>query len=469
MKSETKYCVIDKSKLINLCSEFTFKDDALHEILNHIDNSLNILVNNNIKIQQNTLNFNNFECVECSMNSIINIYKFNIGDLHFYDISNNTYTLDNKRYIYTLTNIKNKLLQLNGTKTNQQQIITKHIKPVSENPIKHLFNDVSNTIKKNNNDNVINMQRKIPTMNTKIDNNLDDEIDHDENELESTNIDISKIVQPNISRPMNSIITEKEKELSEINIIDSSDICSDMDIIELEKTYKELQKLKEEEKQKLLKLKEITDDDVENFSTYCNDLGDKKRELRREKERQQERRNKYDANKYAYKKMKIDIMNGKLSEDKISDLFIKEYPVYKFMDQKELLDKEDEYIIYLKLYNEMYPEENKDTSKEGYVPHNINYLSEEEQDKYKEINNNKDMLNEFMNKNTKSEDKEGKKYPSLEQVLKSIDDENNDDLEIDTTKLSFDEISDEKSNEINKKMDIIEKALKSTVVDDSDI
>lgn len=114
--------------------------------------------------------------------------------------------------------------------------------------------------------------------------------------------------------------------------------------------------------------------------------------------------------------MKQDIVTHKLLESKISVLFKDIYPIYKFMDSKDLLNTEDEYIHYINIYNEIFPKL-KEEREDVYVPHNIHYLNEIEQKKYENIKSaNKDMLGDYFNKNRKS----------LDQVLSKLDECNDE-------------------------------------------
>ena len=65
-----EYCVIDKNQIINLHSEYYCREEAFHGLLTCLDNSLNILVNNNIKISIENLTLDNYECIEYTHNLI---------------------------------------------------------------------------------------------------------------------------------------------------------------------------------------------------------------------------------------------------------------------------------------------------------------------------------------------------------------------------------------------------------------
>ena len=74
-----------------------------------------------------------------------------------------------------------------------------------------------------------------------------------------------------------------------------------------------------------------------------------------------------------------------MTENKISILFKDKYPIFKFMDGKNLLNTDDEYLHYVNMHDELYPK--KMHNIETYVPHNIHYLDEVEKNKYENIKN----------------------------------------------------------------------------------
>lgn len=238
-----------------------------------------------------------------------------------------------------------------------------------------------------------------------------------------------KPVEPHIRRQMDSIVLPKETEDKPETIKPPNNPKSpktlkppspEIEVDDIKKTIDELKKMKEVEANKLEELKKKHTEDTEKFADLHNKLGDKRRELRKEVEREEERRRVFQADKQAYKKMKQHISEKKLEEANISELFINKYPIFKFMDGNNLLDTPNDYIVYSSLYNEMH--QTKKGENDLYVPHNIHYLSEEEQQQYAQIKTNyKDDIEEFMT---------GKrKYPSIESVLHDVD--NNELVDVD--------------------------------------
>lgn len=216
--------------------------------------------------------------------------------------------------------------------------------------------------------------------------------------------DESNIIQvenpSNHPRLMNSIVTE---------ITDPTD---------LEKQMELLKKKKEEENQKLEELKNVHNEKLEKFSNFTNDHGDKKRMVRADKERATEKRRIFESDKETYQKIKADIEKGKIKKEKISELFTDKYEIFSIMEEYNLLDKENEYAEYMSLYEEIYPPPPTPV-KEEYIPHNINYLNEEEQAKYKKVNQENTPESQEINKT--NPDQTNQKIPPLSEILESVD------------------------------------------------
>jgi hypothetical protein len=230
---------------------------------------------------------------------------------------------------------------------------------------------------------------------------------------------IIKIEKKELNKP------EPKKELNKINLHQMNSTIEDDDSFDsdynssnpnnLFKKLEALKALKKKEQDNLDMLKSKTEAEDEKLSKLSNDLGDKKRIALKNKEKEKENKNIFKADKQAYFRLKQDIYENKITENKISILFKDKYPIFKFMDMKNLLGTDDEYIQYCSIYDEMYPKKTFDI--EAYVPHNVHYLNDLEKNKYEHIKNqNKDMIGEFLNK----------QIPPLEEVLASIDRDDNE-------------------------------------------
>jgi hypothetical protein len=194
-----------------------------------------------------------------------------------------------------------------------------------------------------------------------------------------------------------------------------------------------------------------------------------------------------------------------MNEEKISPIIKNEYPIFKFMNEKGILDREldyydiygennssddnsneynnknydahnahDEYELFLRLYNELYPEKNKNNKNSSWVPHNYHYLSEKEKKKYKNIDKKyKNELEEFINNKTCP-----KKYPPLNKILDDLESEKESELMPNEASKNSkynekfngelydelndelnDELSDELNNELNNELSEISDEL----------
>lgn len=410
---EYKYVLVNTNKPLSYVMDSTKLNVILNEILVAIDDSLGFMINNGIKMDVGKLNFDNYQCLVYTSNySGISPYitkkiVFDINRSWFYD--HNDILVDYDQSLnFIFSTIKSKLSKIGNETTSDNSQPKKSIQMKSAlqkvDPIKQLFTETNELIKKSN----------------------------------------VTVIKPDVLRPMNSIVTENKPDILDLESgdVEFADISLDM----LEETMKSLEALKNKEKNELSNLKQNIDKELDTFSQQCNDLGDVRRNHKRNKDREEQRKNRFIANTEAYAKIKEDIMAGKLQENKISEsiVFKEEYPIFKFMDQNDLLDKDDSYDIYLSIYDEMYVE-TKPENKE-YVPHNINYLSEEDQKKFSHIKNDtKDMIDNFIG------NKKPKSYPSVEEVLESIDNDP-DDLD------EFDSVTFEKNDD---KVNTIANALKT--------
>ena len=450
--------------------------DVFHEILVRVDIILQFMMDSGLSVNVDTLNFNNLEFVSTVENRskhtpvVTDIMKFDVREFVFKSTItkdsidptfNNTYICNQIRVKLNystpnqnIQNVQNVQSRIVPTKTTPNKLVLTKQQP---NPVKKLLDEtqkaVSSLTVNPPTDQI--KSRAIPTVELSEDEQEEKDRKEKENkkrlaikrEQESSEETTSEEEEeeeenePNIPRPMDSILLKT----TDINNMDN--ITPD----ELKRAIEELEKIKKQEEKKLKELETTNADDMENFTRFCNGLGDAKREFNKNKEREQERRNKFEANKSAYRKMKRHIIEGKLSESEISPMFRNDYPIYKYMDEKNMLDQPDDYINYLSMYDELYPVKESEKPTSTYVPHNVHYLSDEEQKKYLEIKKDKNAIDDFMHAQTNTQPK---KYPSLDEVLGTID-------EIDG--VCSDITFDDDNSATKSKMDIITDALKSSL------
>jgi hypothetical protein len=165
----------------------------------------------------------------------------------------------------------------------------------------------------------------------------------------------------------------------------------------LEEKIREIENMKKIKEQEIEDSKSKLKKEMENYSEHINKLGDEKRTLKKEKDKMEENRRIFENDKNVYFMLKSDIEKEKIKEDDISIFFKKKYPVFKFMDDQNILNKEDEYLHYKKYYNQIYETESSTVEKKEYIPHNYHYLDPNEQEKYKNSDNNVEIVKEEIN------------------------------------------------------------------------
>ena len=302
------FIVIDKNRLLSKIYKTNSWENAVDAILTLINEHLNFLINNDIKLDLNKLSFDNYQIVSRidnskNLNLFRNSYKLNLKEMKFKDIFDGIHEIP-EVCNYNKNNIKLNLKNLTNKSENnlEKKINVKNTKiiPKQEDPIKKLFNETSEIIKNlDSKRHIIQNETMIPIIS-----DSDSEMDNKENDIKNENNEY-KIKEPNIRRQFDSIILEKsENTIKEKDVIND---CNEIDTEELEKTIEALNLIKEQEQKKLEEIKQQNEKDMENFSKYNNKLGDKRRENRQNKEREQERRRIFEADKVAYIKMKQHI------------------------------------------------------------------------------------------------------------------------------------------------------------------
>jgi hypothetical protein len=401
--STLTYHLINTNNLLNNITSSIF-ETIVHELLVQVDLSITIIKTNNLSNNISSLNFTNFQILESETYflvtpQILTTYKFDLLNMSLIDsISNKSYPISDQ-HSYLINKITSQLTKPNFNNSTS--------KPNT------IFEQTNQLIQKVTSTTPVSKTRLIPTV-------------KDSDESEEDSIEDNLEINPNISKPLNS------------KIFDIDAHCSAK---QLEESLLQLQNLKAQELSKLETLKLEKEKDALNFNNYCNNLGNDERTLRIEKEREEEKRNKFEGNKVAYNKMKIDIESGKLKEENISKLFTREYPIYKFMDQNNLLDTDEEYITYLNLYNDMYP--NKETE----------YMSESSL--YKNLDSN---INTFSSG--------GKSYAPIDEILNAISSSSSEEVN-NSSVSSNEELDLEIDPNINfgeeEKMDTLISVLKKTL------
>lgn len=391
-----EFILIDQNKLLNPLFKHYDLTYVIHELLSFIDEELDILIKYNIKKLDN-LNFDNYliinvlNCNNKRFEIVIQKYNFNIKNLTLYN--------KNQSEIIDVTNLVN----LNGlveSIVNKRNTICKN--SIISEPV---------FIKKNK-----------PTVNLlKETTDLVNKLSSKSNHTASLISNQATTEHTEIRHQMGTIVQEKPLKKPNVEIVD--DCLENMDSEELKKTLESLTDLKKIEDEKLNKLKEQNKNDLDNFSVFYEKLSDKRRKFTFDKEKAEENMRIFKSDIGVYRKMKQDIEDIKLLEENISPLFKKKFPIFKILDDKNLLDSEDSYLVYLNLYESVSQSEKSMESLHEYVPHNIYYLDKTEQEKYENIKSiHKDIIEDFINQNRKNKDP--KKYPPIEEILSNINNEN---------------------------------------------
>jgi len=389
----TTYYLIDKTKTYQTIYQSNSLEEILHEFLSQISSFIDLLHNSKLKFSANELRFDHLQCLEMITTTqkphpfIVNAYNFDIVNLCFNGKCGNK--VDVNQY-HRLDYVMDELgLKLNIDVLTKTELSNKSSDIISNKPSLKIVRPMEN--------------KESPK-------------------------------RPQLIRPMESKIIEKPSVHNNVTVIDddNKNDTDDLEINEttdpevLKKTIESLNQMRNRTQDQLNILKKTAEEKQETYSNCANQLGDIKRILVRNKEREEERRKKFSANLDAYHRIKADIDSGKFTEDRIPDLFINEYPIYKFMDQNNLLDNENDYNVFINIYNQMY--QNKDITKTGYVPHNINYLNEDEKNKYEQTIQNQDAIDDFVNQKNPI-----KKIPSIDDTIKTV----NNDKELNFDNVDF--------------------------------
>ena len=204
-------------------------------------------------------------------------------------------------------------------------------------------------------------------------------------------------------------------------ILDDDDALGDMDEDELAEYERMLEEAQREEEEALEGMKDNLEKSLEQLEADADEHANRKMQEQREKEREVERKRKFEVDKGVYFQLCNQIRVGDMTEDKIPPLFKDEWPIFKFMAKEDILDKDEEYDVYLELTKDR----RQQTSGGEYVPHNLAYLSKEEQAKYAHIIDKGSDDIENMLKLTKNH----KPIPTLDELNRQLDEEDEEEVE----------------------------------------
>jgi hypothetical protein len=159
-------------------------------------------------------------------------------------------------------------------------------------------------------------------------------------------------------------IEEKDNDDNDDIEIEEKDI-DEMNEDELNEYLKSLEKLKEEQNNKISLLKNQYKDDTKNYSKFVTDLNEEKRIDKQIKDKIQQDINKFNADKKAYYNMKDD---GKTA-DTVADWWREKYLIFQKMDEDETLNKDGSFDIYKQLLSRL--PNNDEEVMESYISDNV--------------------------------------------------------------------------------------------------
>lgn len=217
-------------------------------------------------------------------------------------------------------------------------------------------------------------------------------------EVRSDELNLNKIIKKTMENaPLNNNI---ELDKDEPLVLDE-----DFNPENMEEMIKQLEEMKQEEEKKIREVKEQHIMEAMEINEEALKLEDIKREEKNKKNIQEEKIRKYNSDKSTYKLIKKDI-GTKLTENNIPVLFRQQYPIFKFMEELNYIEKESSFDLYTELYKDLYMEVEEDLEEKykWYTPLNYSYLSE----------NEKEKCMEFISKNKS-------KIESLDEILKKLD------------------------------------------------
>lgn len=413
---ERSYAVINQSKIDTKCYWNSELDNALMYYLNLLENNINLIKSSGAASINDMCE--NIFIIEQQMygdqQHVVARYKYNINlgvltkntigtdDPYFgNDISEHSKCFMYRLHkgIYMDHNIQNQLAQPQFVSKSvplaQPQFVSKPVplaQPINNAPkqsLSDILNSTANALDK------INLHSQttklVPTVidtsescsvcddNTSDDNNSSSYVD-------SCSIDINT---------------------SEIN---------DDDINKVRLTLENLKCLKNNKNKNLHSLKNVVKHDEKNYVEYKYNINCDEHELRKNKEKNDNEMRVFLSDRdFTYKKMKEEIENEEVCEANIPGMFVGKYPIFKYMDNNNLLNNSDAFDIYKDLHSRLHGNSESDSESDKaseYIPHNVHYLDEQTQTKYDTKIKNQQNDGIFMKQ---------KKIESFDSIMEKLD------------------------------------------------
>ena len=411
-----KYAFINENFKIDIIQfESNSIIKVIYEYLSTINQYLLFLINCNITVDLLKINFDNLFVISFITTStknkyILSQYNYNIytNTIDIIKINNNMVSIKNKSnetndyFKNIMTEIQNNLLKI--TKNNIE-VSNGNLLKIEKNN-----NEIENIIYKKNNTEVNNRNLlKIEKNKNEIEN-----IIYKKNNTEVNNENLFKIKKNNYNKTgINNILNQEESSILEINNDINLDLIKKLENDLLDKKIKELEKIS--------KIHEEMNELNEEIIDINLVLSEKKQNELKKKEIDEERNRIFEVEKNTYNQIKntnetnetniqgnarplVEAPSGQVQvteENIVSPIFhipkffFKKFIIYKFLDNKGLLNVDNCVELFILLYNE-YDSNEKDN--ENYVPNKIFYLRDNEDiNKYKNLYiQYKELIYEFM-------------------------------------------------------------------------
>lgn len=169
--------------------------------------------------------------------------------------------------------------------------------------------------------------------------------------------------------------------------LDDNDL-EDLDPEELERLYEESQQIVNQKENELRNKKETLESKMKNYGRYVDRINDEKRMIRIIEEKEEQRKRIFDADKTVYYKVTKQLDEGIITQKEIPIFFKHKYPIFRYMDESSLLEDENEYKIYLLLFNEVNNKDNdmKTNDKSKLInTYQQNYIDSDEKQSMNDI------------------------------------------------------------------------------------
>ena len=157
---------------------------------------------------------------------------------------------------------------------------------------------------------------------------------------------------------------------------------SEQDTEMLERTLTKLRQQAAKEQEQLERAQEEHEHDKKLFSQHAENTNDERREIRRLKEKNEERERIFFSDVGVYCKFMSKVSANRARIDKPPPMFADKFPIFRYLDQHQLLESDNAYELYQLMFNEIYiePTGSDYDSADVVVPFKINYLDQSQLD-----------------------------------------------------------------------------------------